>query len=221
MQSNSSNKKVELNVQEGVQWVSMRTLPPALAASLPRAADLIADRGLEQLRVEDLSQATGVPKATLYYYFTGKDDVLGYLLRDLLTSVSDAVAEAAARRGTACQRLDAVIHAQFRVLAAQPSMWRALVAHLGKAAQLPDVADLVAAGFHAPIERLLAEGRDDGSLRNVMDPPAAARAIFGAVSVVVLHSVAIGTSIEPAKLANDITELVLHGVRRRTVKRPR
>ena len=36
-----------------------------------------------------VAEVTGIPKATLYYYFTGKEEILVFLLRDLLNGVAD------------------------------------------------------------------------------------------------------------------------------------
>lgn len=51
----------------------MRRIPRQIAERLPAAADLFADKGLNDSKIEDVAAATGVPKATLYYYFAGKE----------------------------------------------------------------------------------------------------------------------------------------------------
>ena len=50
----------------------MRRIPRQIADRLPAAADLFAEKGLNDSKIEDVAAATGVPKATLYYYFAGK-----------------------------------------------------------------------------------------------------------------------------------------------------
>ncbi|MEW6474258.1 MAG: helix-turn-helix domain-containing protein [Actinomycetota bacterium] len=67
----------------------------------------MAERGYDETRMEDLAEATGAPKATLYYHFSGKEAILAWLLRSALSAVGEAVAEAAAGRGTA-RRLEAM-----------------------------------------------------------------------------------------------------------------
>ncbi|MEP9383405.1 helix-turn-helix domain-containing protein [Nocardioides sp. KR10-350] len=54
----------------------MRKLPSKLASKLYGAAELIADRGLDATKIEDIAEATGIPKATLYYHLEGKNAVL-------------------------------------------------------------------------------------------------------------------------------------------------
>ena len=87
-------------------------MPAAVASKLYAAADLIATKGLENTKIEEIAAASGVPKATLYYYFTGKDDILGFLLRDSLGDLARDVAAAADSSGSGQERLIAVITAQ-------------------------------------------------------------------------------------------------------------
>ena len=58
-------------------------MPASLANKLYAAADVVANSGLVNMKIEDIAAASGVPKATLYYYFTGKEEILSFLFRDL------------------------------------------------------------------------------------------------------------------------------------------
>ena len=51
----------------------MRKVPRQIADRLPAAADLFAEQGLNASKIEDGAAVTGGPKATLYYYFAGKE----------------------------------------------------------------------------------------------------------------------------------------------------
>ncbi len=56
----------------------MHTASRQIADRLPAAAALSAERGLNDTKIEDVAAATGVPEATLYYYFAGKEDILAF-----------------------------------------------------------------------------------------------------------------------------------------------
>ena len=112
----------------------MRKIPRQIADRLPAAADLFAEKGLNDSKIEDVAAVTGVPKATLYYYFTGKEEILAYLLEDLLTDIADAVAAIVHTDGTGAERLELVIGAQLRAMAQRPAVCRALIGELGRAA---------------------------------------------------------------------------------------
>lgn len=190
----------------------MRPVPTSIAARLPAAADLFAERGLDQTKIEDIAEVTGIPKATLYYYFLGKEEILVFFLRDLLAEVTDAVAIAAESDGTAAERLSEVIRAQLRVMAERPSVSHALVADLGRAARLPELMEALATAYYAPAEQLLREGAADGSLRDTGDPAVTSMMIFGAATMVGLRHVLAGHDLEAAPMAEQVIDFVLGGL---------
>ena len=104
----------------------MRPLPAAMREKVLAAAELFADRGLDATKMEDVAAATGVPKATLYYYFEGKEDILAFLFSEILDEVARAIDEAVSAEGTAAERLRAAIVAHLRVFETFPAASRAL-----------------------------------------------------------------------------------------------
>ena len=51
----------------------MRAVTDNIAAALPQAASVFATRGLDGTRMEDIVEATGIPRPTLYYHFSSKE----------------------------------------------------------------------------------------------------------------------------------------------------
>ena len=190
----------------------MRTLPTAISSREAVIAETFATRGFEDTRMEDLAEATGVPKATLYYHFAGKEEILAWLLRSTLAAMSQAVTKAASRPGTARRRLEAVVRAQLRVMADRPAACRILIADLGRAARMPDLADGVGRAFHAPVLELLAEGAADGSWRRIKDPTTTASSIFGAVVIPALERLVAGGPLEPDRTAQPVLRFILTGL---------
>jgi len=190
----------------------MRAVPDSIAEGLERAAAVFADRGFDQTRIEDLAEATGVPRATLYYYFTGKEDILAWLLRRMLAANAEAVAGAAAGPGSARERLEAVVLAKLEVSARNPDACRALWADFGRAGRIPDLAAAVQAGWHAPVRRLLADGEADGSLRPVADPETTAAAIYGAVTIAAAHYLFADNRLDAQRVAAALCPLLFKGL---------
>lgn len=204
----------EVQLTEGSQKV--RPIPANLASKLYGAAELIADRGLGDAKIDEIADAAGIPKATLYYYFTGKDEILAFLLADMLTLIAGEVGTAVEAPGSARQRLEAVVEAQLRVMLEQPSACRALVGDLGRATRLPELAAALETAFHQPIADLLAAGVSDGTLRRVEHPTVVALSIFGAITVTGLSVALNGPSDDPAedarRSAAAICDLLVGGL---------
>ncbi len=194
----------------------MRELPVQLATKLYGAAELIADQGLDNTKIDDIAEASGVPKATLYYYFTGKEEILAFLLKDLLTAIAGDVAVAVSAEGPASERLAGVVRAQLGVMLRNPAPCRALVGDLGRATRLPELAAALSAAFYEPVEKLLREGAEDGSLRPAEDPMSEAVMIFGTVTVAGLMEAIMGAHREMETIANGVARLLLDGLAPRT-----
>ena len=194
----------------------MRKLPAKLASQLYGAAELIAERGLDGTKIDDIAEVTGIPKATIYYHLDGKNGVLAFLLGDLLDLVASEVGVAVSTGEDARTRLQAAVAAQLGVMVEHPFLCRALVGDLGRATRLPDLAEALHGAFYEPIEKLLAEGVDDGSLRKVDDPQEVALSIFGATTVAGLTAAVEGPHENPAEAAGRaaaaVCDLLLRGL---------
>jgi AcrR family transcriptional regulator len=176
------------------------------------AAELFAEQGLDATKMEDIAAATGVPKATLYYYFDGKEDILAFLFTEILDAVERAVGEAVRGEGSAAERLRAAILAHLRVFEAFPAASRALQFDLGRAARTPLIAERTDAAFVEPIRALLVEGVADGSLRPVPHPRLAATAILGAVTTTGINALTTPRRRRATQVAAELTDLVLGGM---------
>lgn len=194
----------------------MRKLPAKLASQLYGAAELIAERGLDGTKIEDIAEVTGIPKATIYYHLDGKNAVLEFLLGDLLDLIAGAVGVAVATEDDARTRMQAAVEAQLGVMLEHPYLCRALVGDLGRATRLPDLAVALRTAFFEPIEQLMADGVRDGSLRQVADPGIVAASVFGAITVTGLGAAVEGPSPDPlrdaATLSKSICMLIFDGL---------
>ena len=190
----------------------MRTLPAGMRDKVLGAAELIADRGLDGTKMEDIAAATGVPKATLYYYFEGKEDILAFLFAEILDEVRAAVEHAVQAEGTAADRLRTLVLAHLRIFERYPAASRALQFDLGRAARTPEINERIEAAFRAPLRLLLEQGAADGSLRSVEHPGLVATAVLGAITTVGINAIALGPRRSADDVAADLVPFVLDGV---------
>ena len=187
-------------------------MPDSVADKLYAAADLIAAKGLENTKIDEIATAAGVPRATLYYHFAGKEEILAFLLRHSLAALADEVAEAAATPGTGRQRLAAVIGVWIEHTMRRPGVSRALVGDLGRAIRLPELAGAVQKAFYDPIAGVLTAGAEDGSLRTFANPESVAVSVFGAVMMsAMLHNV-VGSARSHGEVVADVMDLLMSGV---------
>jgi AcrR family transcriptional regulator len=183
-----------------------------VANKLYGAAEVIASKGLAGTKIEDIAAASGVPKATLYYYFSGKEEILSFLMRDALADLAREVAAAADSPGPGRDRLAAVINVQIGHTMSHAGSSRALVGDLGRAIRLPELATAVQEAFYEPIARVLRVGAEDGSLRRLTDPQSSSVSIFGAVMMTALLHNVIESAKDAGDVADEVMELLLNGL---------
>ncbi len=190
---------------------TMREVPAEMATKLAAAANTLL-ANFDDLQMTDIAAAAGVARSSLYYYFTNKDDVLAYLLRSVLEDLTESTAAAANGPGNPADRLTAVIRAQLEHLNNHPAASQLLIANLGRAGKLPDIAARVNQGFEEPVRRLLAEGAADGSLRTLADNDLGATALFGAVLVIGLRSLVVEGHIDVDHVIEMIAPMFWNGL---------
>ncbi len=183
-----------------------------MASKLMKAADLLAERGLDATKTEDIVAVTGIPKATLYYYFEGKEEVLSFIFVVVLDSVASAVAGAIGGVGTAAERLASVVRAHLAVFREYPKASQALQFDLGRAARRPEIAKRVNEAYVEPVAALLEEGATDGSLRKVDDTRLTAVTLLGATSTAALNVIALDADDDLKSLSEVIVRLMLDGL---------
>lgn len=190
----------------------MRPLPTGMREKVLAAAELFAEHGLDATKMEDVATATGVPKATLYYYFEGKEDILAFLFHEVLAELERAIDRAMRSGGSAADRLRAAVTAHLGVMQQYPAANRALQFDLGRAARIPLINDRIESAFRAPVRQLLDEGAADGSLRRVEHPGVVAVAILGVITTVGINTISLDPTRPLAEIADDVIGFILEGV---------
>ena len=159
----------------------MRPVPDDMAAKLMAAAPLFVERGLDATTMSDIAGASGVPRATLYYHFEGKEAVFACIIEGVSHALEKAITEALSTPGTAAERLGRVVMAQLSVYEADPAAFLATHLELGRTLRLEGMKERVDRGYIQPVARLLEEGMADGTIRPVGHPAAVAAALLAAV----------------------------------------
>lgn len=195
----------------------MRKIPRDISERLIAAADPISQRGLNGTKIEDIVTATGIAKATLYYYFEGKESIFAFLLEDVLRELADEVRTAADGPGTGAERLSDVIAAQLRVMNRRPAVCRALLGELSRAGRMPDISEMLTKAYARPLELVLIAGVDDGSIAAQDDPAETSVALIGAITAIAIPPLLAGRHVDEVKALACFGNLLGNGLRPREI----
>jgi AcrR family transcriptional regulator len=95
---------------------------------LSRSLELFAARGYDAVGVQEICEAAGVTKPTLYHYFGNKRGLLGALVRERTAPLMHQLAEAARYRGDLPASLAQVVEVYFAFASAEPALYRLMLA---------------------------------------------------------------------------------------------
>lgn len=187
-----------------------RELPEQILEKLfPAAFACFCEKGFERTTMDEIAARAGVARATLYYYFGGKEDLLLYLLERGFDMLEAAMAEIAGRHGSARERLEAAVERIVEMIAEYRDVAVVVMLQLGR------LHEQLSARLHtehiAALRTLLQEGARDGSIREA-DPDTLAPAIFGAALWSVLSHYELTGSVPVERVKRQVGMLVMEGL---------
>jgi TetR/AcrR family transcriptional regulator len=162
----------------------VKSPPPDLARRLDEASEEILRPG-QSLRLEDIAGLVGSARATLYYYFSGHDDLVGFLLARHVAAAGEVMAAAAGDAPSPPERLRLAVAALAAFLGRKPGVCAGLLSFAGSSGQLDSVLAAKDAVLVGLLEEILADGARSGELVPA-EPADAANAILGAIMIATL-----------------------------------
>lgn len=178
-----------------------------IAQILEAATAVFAERGFDRATMEDIAEAVGINKATIYLYFDSKDALIRAIAEALFARELAGLRAAHDLPGGAIQRLsayyEALIAEDAEVLPLMPLLYEFYALGLRREDVRAVIADFIreSAGL---LEAIIQEGIDSGELEPT-DARLAARALDALLSGTILHWV-----YTPEE--TDVDELLRHAV---------
>ena len=189
---------------------SVKRLPAELEAKLDAIADeFLADGELG--RMDAVASAIGVPRATLYYHFSGKDDLVAHFMTDKMRRVADRVTEALAADANALDRFDGALRAAAKELASNPAVCLNIMTGMSRAGAMSELMAASDRQILTPLRAALAEAAAEQGVR-IPDLEITMMAIMGGIYMAVVQQHALGRVVDPDTIAEAIATQALRGV---------
>lgn len=147
---------------------------------LAAALRVFADRGYEATRISDIAAEAGVAYGLVYHYFGSRDAILDAVFHETWGGMLAAIAVAEETAGSAPERLELVVKIVLRSWRNNPTVVRLIIREVARSPHLEDELDQVGAAL-ATVERLIAGGQEEGTIRASLDPALCARMLYGAL----------------------------------------
>lgn len=126
---------------------------------LQAALELFAARGYDAVAVQEIVEAAGITKPTLYHYFGSKQGVLQALMDEYSGELLEAIRQGAEYHGDLVMNLRQVVRAYFDFARAHPVFYRLLFSmrHGPPESQAGQIAAQFSRQVYTVIEALFAE----------------------------------------------------------------
>ena len=188
----------------------MKTPPPELTERLIAVSDQLGGTDFD-VTIDEVAKLADVPRATLYYYFSGKEDLVAFFLNAKFLLVRDAIAAAAATDGTGSDRLTRAMTAILHALSEHPPLCTELPIAVKRAGMMGDVMANADRVLMTPMRELLIEGRATGEFA-IPDVDLAATALMGALSFVGMMHLTMSGRLDADAVSEDLVPMLVNGL---------
>ena len=189
----------------------MRRPSPELVDQLLGVSDRVLAPG-SMAGIDTVSSLTGIPRATLYYHFPGREALVDFLLAGKVARIGARIDEARRRQDeNPVAQLRTVLTTTLETVAQHPELCTTLAARLAVLRVGDPLRTAVDRSILRPLATILADGRDSGYLE-VDEPKLMANALYGAVSMAALSRYADDGRIDAGRLADSLVPRLMASV---------
>jgi AcrR family transcriptional regulator len=157
-----------------------------------------------------LAENLGISKSAIYHHVPSKGDLLKLALEQALGGLEAVLEQPQALTGTAEARLEFVLRETIAVLVDRLPFVTLLLRLRGNTEIERDAMERRRT-FDHKVAALISEARDEGSLRQDIDPRTVTRLLFGTINSIV-EWYKPGGSLSPEKLADDVITMAFNGL---------
>ena len=147
---------------------------------LDAAVRVFARKGFHASRVGDIAEEAGVAHGLLYHYFDSKDQLLEAVFHENWSVLVARIASVEETDEPAVDQLRHIVAIVLRTWLHLPDVVRVVVREFGRSPVLAARVEELEQPIEA-IERVIARGIEQGEFRPDLDPPVAARVVYGSI----------------------------------------
>jgi AcrR family transcriptional regulator len=194
----------------------MRRPPSKLVQRLVSVSEEVL-RPDPALRLEDIAALIGSARATLYYHFSGRDDLVAFLLEEHLRVAAETIELAVTTTRPTTRppvvQLRSAITALVGFLGRQPGVCAGLLSFAGATGRLGTLMAAKDAHLATPLQKLLDEGAATDQF-TISDSRDAANAILGAAMIATLTRWEDGRDTQDPEFQQALTDQLVRSVAR-------
>lgn len=186
-------------------------------AIIEASAEVLTERGLNEMRMADVAARAGIGKATIYEYFGTKDELVVALFEWYAQAMLEGSAQATPASETATGELRSFVEASLSEMEQVLELYPISLEFLG-ALHVPSLKDRLQSMFRETFRQLrgaigaiIQRGIDQGEFRPDVDPESVASCLAGALDSQIFQSY-FERDLEVQRFAEHFVEILIRGM---------
>ena len=190
---------------------SMKKVPEEIASKLLQATEKMPEGSGFDVSIDEVALMSGVPRATLYYYFSGREDLVQFYLNNLIGRTATAVEKAAAGEGSAPERLAEIMRSVAGAFAEYPRMCVEMASAFKASPNHAEFLGNVDRAVMTPLRETLRDGVAASELV-VDDIEMTAAALMGALHQASLSRLIFTGKLDAQEVGDVLVPLLMNGM---------
>lgn len=174
------------------------------------AAGVFARKGYHETTVDELAQAIGVAKGTIYYHFKNKEELYLALIREGSNLLEEQLRQAMDGAATPLDKIKNIIKSQLHFYEKEKDIVFLFLKELCGAHLRREILAGMLSGCLGIIRSVIEEGSKDGVFRNV-DPEIATSSLFGMITISAFHYISYSRPIPHDPVCETINQIFFNG----------
>ena len=177
------------------------------------AVALIGEQGYHGTTVDDIVERAGVAKGTVYYHFTGKEELFQAMLTDGLERLSAAFKAQVDAHEDPEEALDGLIQTELTFIVENQAFSKLLISELWRGDRVwREALVMLRERYVSCVVFVLERGVASGAFRSDLDPHRAASVVFGAIATAALEWLVFEPDRPMSDICAETSGLVKRGV---------
>lgn len=139
---------------------------------------LFAEKGYDATSIEEITEAVGVAKGTLYYHFSSKEEIFNFLIEEGVKLLKNSIAIKTDKLDNSVDKLRAIVLIQLKVLVKYENFMTIILSQIWRTDPRSKMCKDYIFEYIQMIEEIVKEGIEKGEIVEG-DPNVIASGIFG------------------------------------------
>ena len=173
---------------------------------------LFAEKGYDATSIEEITATVGVAKGTLYYHFSSKEEIFGFLIEEGVKLLKNSIEIKTEKLENSIDKIKAIVLIQIKIVAKYENIITIILSQFWGTEQRNKKCQNLVYEYIGQIEKIVQEGIEKGEIKEG-DTRAIASEIYGLICSTLVYKKREGENIDVMRLYHEYENTVINGLR--------